>query len=143
MQIKDLMTDKVRAVGADATVRRAAEEMATINVGALPVAQDRKLVGMLTDRDIALRVVAQGKDPETTPAKLVMTPDVFTVLADQDVAEAARAMRDKKVRRVPVLDSGQQIVGIVSLADLAAKSGDPGLSGEVLKGISRPAVPKL
>jgi CBS domain-containing protein len=143
MQVSDLMTDKVKIISADATIRQTAQTMAAINVGALPVAQDRKLVGMLTDRDITVRAVAQGLDPETTLAGQVMTTDVFTVPAEQEVTEAARAMRDKQVRRAPVLDSDQRLIGIVSLGDLAVKSGDAALSGEVLKGISQPAAPEL
>lgn len=143
MQVRELMTEKVKAVEADATVRQAATEMASINVGALPVARERKLVGMLTDRDITVRVVGQGLDPETTIVEKVMTPEVFTVTADQDVADAARIMRDKQMRRAPVMDNENRLVGIVSLGDLAAKSGDPSLSGEALRGISQPAEPQL
>jgi CBS domain-containing protein len=143
MKIKELMTDKVRAIGADATVRQAAGEMASIDIGALPVTREGKIVGMITDRDIAVRAVGEGLDPESTPTGKVMTPDVFTVSADEDVTEAARVMRDKQVRRVPVMDKDQRLVGMFSVADLAAKSGDPNLCGEVLKGISEPAAPNL
>lgn len=143
MQVKEVMTDKVRAVGADATVRQAAEEMAQTDIGVLPIARDRKLVGMLTDRDIVVRVLGQGRNPDTTTVGEVMSSDIFTVAAEQDIAEAGQAMRDKQVRRAPVLNSDQQLVGIVALADFAVKGDDPALTGDVLRGVSEPAKPHL
>jgi CBS domain-containing protein len=143
MQVKELMTEKVRAVGADATVRQAAQEMAQSNVGALPVARDRKLVGMVTDRDITVRALGKGLNPDETTVEQVMSSDVLTLSADQDVADAGRAMRDRQIRRAPVMNDDQQLVGIISLGDLAVKSGDAQLIGEVLKGISEPAAPNL
>ncbi len=143
MKIKELMTEKVRAIDADATVRQAASGMASIDVGALPVAREGKIVGMITDRDITVRVVGEGRDPESTLTGQVMTPDVFTVSVDDDVTDAARAMRDKQVRRAPVMDNDQRLVGMFSVGDLAAKSGDVNLAGDVLKGISKPAAPNL
>ncbi len=143
MLIKEVMTNRVRAVAADSTVRQTAAEMAAINVGALPVARGQKLVGMITDRDIAVRLVGEGLDAEATTAEQIMSPDVFTVAAEQDIIDAARAMRDRQVRRAPVIDNDQRLVGIVSLGDIAAKGKDLGLSGEVLEGISQPAAPNL
>ena len=143
MQVKELMTREVKGIGADATVRQAARQMAAINVGALPVARDQKLVGMLTDRDITVRVLGENLNPDETAVEKVMTPEVFTLSEDQDVSDAGKAMRDKQVRRAPVLNSEKKLVGIVSLGDLAVKSGDPALSGEVLKGVSEPAAPKV
>lgn len=143
MQVKELMTDKIRAVDAESTIRQAAKGMADANVGALPVARERKLVGMLTDRDITVRVVGEGLDPDSTTVGQAMTPEVFTLSENQDVAEAARSMRDRQVRRAPVMNGEGQVVGIVSLGDFAVKAGNPELSGEVLRGISEPAAPNV
>lgn len=143
MQVKELMTQKVRAVGADASIRQAAREMATTDVGVLPVARDRKLVGMLTDRDITVRVLGADLDPDQTTVGTIMTPDVFTLSANQDIAEAGKAMRDKQVRRAPVMNEDGQLVGIISLGDLATKGDDHDLTGDVLKGISQPAAPNV
>ncbi|MCO6436563.1 MAG: CBS domain-containing protein [Phycisphaerae bacterium] len=143
MQVKETMTNRVKAISADATVRQAAEEMAAINVGVLPVARDQMLVGMLTDRDITIRVVGQGLDPNKTLAGDAMTSGVLTVREDQEIEEVVQAMREKQIRRAPVLDANQRLVGIVSLGDLAAKGGDLELSGAALKGVSEPAEPNL
>lgn len=143
MQVKETMTNRVKAISADATVRQAAEEMAAINVGVLPVARDQMLVGMLTDRDITIRVVGQGLDPNKTLAGDAMTSGVLTVREDQEIEEVVQAMREKQIRRAPVLDANQRLVGIVSLGDLAAKGGDLELCGAALKGVSEPAEPNL
>lgn len=143
MQVREVMTEKVRAIGINATVRQAAREMATTNVGALPVAEDRKLVGMLTDRDITVRVIGKDLNPDATKVGEVMSSEVFTVSANQDVEDAGKALRDHQVRRAPVMDDNQQLVGIISLGDLATKGGNAALSGDVLAGISEPAAPNL
>ncbi len=143
MQVRELMTNKVRAIKTDTTIRQAAKEMASTDVGVLPVSRDKKLVGMLTDRDITVRVIGQDKNPDDTSAEQVMTSDVFTVSEDQDVSIAGQAMRDKQIRRAPVVNKDGQLVGIVSLGDFAVKSGDTKLSGEVLKGVSQPSAPNL
>ncbi len=143
MQVKELMTREVKGIPTTATVRQAAQKMAAINVGALPVARDQKLVGMLTDRDITVRVLGENLNPDETTVEKVMTPDVFTLSEDQDVSDAGKDMRDQQVRRAPVTNSNGQLVGIVSLGDLALKYDDPQLSGHVLKGISEPAAPRV
>lgn len=141
MLVKDIMTDQVRGTGADVSVRRAAQEMAQANVGALPVVRDQHLVGIITDRDIAVRVLGGGLDADRTTVAEAMTPGLFTVFADQEVAEAGQAMRAQQVRRAPVLDANQQLVGIVALGDIAVRGEDAELSGDILKGISEPADP--
>jgi CBS domain-containing protein len=143
MLVKELMTDNVRAVSANATVCEAAQGMADACIGALPVAQDQKLVGMLTDRDITVRVVSKALDPNKTTVSEVMTPGIFALIEDLDVAEAGKRMRAKQVRRAPVMNADGQLVGIVSLADFAVKSGNTELNDDVLKGVSEPAVPNL
>jgi CBS domain-containing protein len=107
--------------------------MKTLEVGVLPVSTGDRLVGMLTDRDIALRVVAEDHDPATTPVCQVMTPESVSCFEDQDVTEAARVMEERRIRRLPVLNRQHQLVGLVSLDDVATRTGDPELAGEVLR----------
>jgi CBS domain-containing protein len=141
MQVKELMTTKVKVIGPETTVQEAARQMAASDVGALPVAQDGKIVGMLTDRDIAVRVLGKGLDPTSTIAGQVMTKDIFAVQPEQDVTEAARGLQKRLVRRAPVIDKEQHLVGIISLGDLAAKHEDAALSGGVLRGIAQSGTP--
>ena len=117
---RDIMEADVDFVGADDTVEQAAKKMAQLDVGALPICnEDKRLEGMITDRDIAVKVVAKGKDPKKTKARDVADqPEVVTIGADDSIDEALRTMKDKKVRRLPVID-GRQVVGIISQGDLA------------------------
>ena len=140
MQARDVMTSAVECVAPNATLQEAGMKMLSFNVGALPVCEDDQLVGMLTDRDIILRSVAQGLDPNLEIVQDVMTPDVAYCTEEQDLAEVASLMRDKQIRRLPVLDGMRRLVGIVSLGDLAVSAPDQQLSGETLKGISEPTV---
>jgi CBS domain-containing protein len=95
---------------------------------------------MLTDRDIIVRAVAEGRDPRETRVSDVMTPDVRYCFEDQDVEEAARVMNDLQIRRLPILNRSKRLVGIVSLGDLAVRTGNTALSGQALEGVSEPTV---
>ena len=106
--------------------------------GPLPVCDNDRLAGLITDRDIAVRAVAEGCDPRTTTVKDVMTPDVVYCFEDQDVQEAAQLMREHQVRRLVVLNRDKRLVGIVSLGDLAVETGDEKLSGRTLEHVSLP-----
>jgi CBS domain-containing protein len=108
----------------------------------LPVCDRDRLVGMLTDRDIAVRAVAEGYDPWTDHVKDAMTPDIVYCFEDQDVKEAAQLMKEKQIRRLVVLNRDKRLVGIVSLGDLAVDTGDEKLAGETLEQISEPAAPR-
>jgi CBS domain-containing protein len=113
--------------------------MKNLNVGVLPVCGDNdRLVGMITDRDIVVRAVAEGCDPRTITVKEVMSPDVLWCFEDQDVKEAAQLMRENQVRRLVVLNHDKRLVGIVSLGDLAVETGDEKLSGSTLEQVSLP-----
>ncbi|MCZ0733697.1 CBS domain-containing protein [Phreatobacter sp. AB_2022a] len=136
MQVSDAMTRDVRVANAEETIEQAARLMAGLDVGMLPVGKDNRLIGMITDRDIAVRAVAQGKGPGTK-VRDVMTDDVKYCFADQQIAEVTVNMGDIQVRRLPVLDRDKQLVGILSLGDVAAAARD-GAAGEALAGISRP-----
>jgi CBS domain-containing protein len=142
MQIREVMTREVEAVRPDLTLKEAAQLMRALEVGALPVSTGDRLVGMLTDRDLTVRAVAEGHDPARTQVCSVMTPELVSCFEDQDVTEAARVMEERQLRRLPVLNRNQQLVGIISLDDLATGTGDPELAGEVLRQVSEPAEPR-
>jgi CBS domain-containing protein len=136
MQIREAMSDDVRIANPGQSIRDAAMLMAKIDVGSLPVGEDDRLVGIITDRDIAVRAIALGKGPDT-PVRDVMSKEVKYCFEDDDVDEVAQNMADIKVRRLPVLNKGKRLVGIVSLGDLALTDG-PVSAGEALCGMSEP-----
>ena len=117
MQLRNIMTHDVHAIPPQMSLREAAREMKACDVGALPVCQNDKLVGMITDRDITVRSTAEGLDPWTAQVREAMTAEVICCSEDDDVADAARLMTEKHVRRLPVLDRNRRLVGIVSLCD--------------------------
>jgi CBS domain-containing protein len=142
MRVYEVMTKNAECTRPDATVQEAAGRMKNLDVGALPVCgENDKLVGMLTDRDIAVRSTCAGHDPKSEHVKDVMTPDLVYCFEDQDVNEAAELMRQKQIRRLPVLNREKRLVGIVSLGDLAVETGDDEMAGHTLEGISEPAQP--
>ena len=120
--IQDVMTRDVTSVSPDDTVRRAAQLMKELDIGAVPVCDGPKLVGMLTDRDITIRSSAEGQAPESTRVGDGMSTEVRTCYATQSVEEVLAEMGDEQIRRVPVVDQqSHSLVGIVSLGDIAAK----------------------
>lgn len=119
--IQDVMTRDVQTVSPQETIQRAAQLMNELNVGAIPVVEGGKLVGMITDRDIAVRSVAIGQDPTSTKVTAAMSTDVRTCTTDQSVQDLLKQMADVQIRRIPVLDDSGQIVGIVSLGDVATR----------------------
>src|SRR5688572_12331812 len=132
MQLKDIMTPKPDCIRPDDTLQEAARRMRDLDVGPLPVCgDDDRLAGMITDRDITIRAVAEGKDPTTTRVREAMTEEIIYGFEDQDVQEAARTMQERQVRRLLVMNRDKRLVGIVSLGDLATESGDTRKSGEV------------
>jgi CBS domain-containing protein len=141
VQLKDVMTRNVEVIGPEATLADAASRMDALDIGPLPVCENDRLVGMITDRDITVRATAMGEDPKTTRVRDAMTRDVLCCHEDDDVREATRLMERNQVRRLPVLNREDRLVGIVSLADLAVWTGDEQLSGEVLERVSEPAEP--
>ncbi len=142
MLLKDIMTRDVQVIPPDAPVKVAAEKMKALYVGPLPVCDGDRLVGILTDRDIAVRAVAEGRDPKRTKVRDIMTPEVVYAFEDQDVEEAARLMRDRQLRRLVVLNREKRLTGIVSLGDLAVETRDKTLAGDVLEKVSEPSEPK-
>ena len=144
MQVKDIMTPNAECIQPDDTLEDAAKKMRDLDVGPLPVCGDNdRLAGMITDRDIVIRAVADGKDPKTTTVREAMSETkIIYCFEDQDVEEAARTMQERQVRRLVVLNRDKRLVGIVSLGDLATETGDRKKAGEVLQDISEPAVPQ-
>jgi CBS domain-containing protein len=136
MKIKDVMTADVAVASPDQTIADAARMMARCDAGALPVGEDDRLVGMITDRDIAIRAVAQDLPPGT-PVRECMSKEVLYCFQDEDVEHVADNMGEQKVRRLPVLDREKRLVGIVSLGDLALHS-KPKTSGQAIAAISQP-----
>jgi CBS domain-containing protein len=141
MKVRDIMTSQVEVTHPDATLQEAATKMSQLDVGPLPVCDGARLVGMLTDRDITVRATAKGCDPTTTTVREVMTPEVVYCFDDQDVETAAQMMEMRQIRRVPVLNRGKRLVGIVALGDLAVETGNRDLAGETLERVSTPAEP--
>jgi CBS domain-containing protein len=119
--IQDVMTRDVQSISPQETVQRAAQMMDELNVGAIPVLDGGRLVGMITDRDITVRSTAAGQAPGSTAVGDVMSTDVRTCSANQTVDEVLGQMGDVQIRRIPVLDQQQAVIGIVSLGDMATK----------------------
>ena len=132
MLLREIMTTQVEVVHPEATLKEAAQKMKARDVGPIPVCDGDRLQGMLTDRDITIRATAEGRDPNTTKAREVMSPDVVYCFDDQDVHVAADLMEEKQIRRLVVLNRDKRLVGIVSLGDLATQTGDAELESEEL-----------
>jgi len=143
MRLKDIMTPNPECIRPDASIQEAACKMRDLDVGPLPVCgYDDRLAGMITDRDIAVRAVAEGKDPRTTTVQDAMTEDIVFGFEDQELEDAARVMEMRQIRRLVVLNRDKHLVGIVSLGDLAVETGTRPTAGEVLREVSEPSVPQ-
>lgn len=136
MKVSDVMTRDVQTVRPDQTAREAAGFMLTADAGAIPVTEGERLIGMITDRDIAVRGVAEGHGPDT-PVRELMTNDIVAARADDDIEEVANRMSEAQVRRLPVIDENERLCGIVSLGDLARETSDDS-AHEALEGVSQP-----
>ena len=134
--IAEVMTTDVEVVRPEETLRDAARAMADLDVGSLPVCDGRRMLGMVTDRDITIRGVAEGKGPDT-PVREVMTDDVVWCTDTDSVDDVLQQMSDAQVRRIPVVDKDRQLVGIVALGDIALEEDDN--VDETLRDISMPA----
>jgi CBS domain-containing protein len=141
MQIREVMTPRVEVIRPDASIQEAAQKMKSLDVGPIPVCDGERLVGMLTDRDISIRAVAEGKDPKQTRVNEVMTEAVFYCFDDDDVQTAVETMQRAQIRRLVVVNRDKRLVGIVSLGDLAAEPRTQDEAEEALEEISEPAKP--
>jgi CBS domain-containing protein len=136
-RVSDVMSRDVRVASPEDTVQQATRLMREEDVGVLPVGQEDRLVGMVTDRDVALRLVAEGRDPVRTRVREVMTPEVRYVFEDENLNSAAEIMAEQQVRRLPVVNRAKRLVGVVTLGDLASGHRDPALAGRALAGVAQ------
>ena len=134
--IRDLMTSNPCSIDADKPVSYAAKMMRDEDVGLAPIVEGQKLIGTLTDRDIAIRVVAEGKDPESTTVREVASTRLVTLDPEQDLDEALRLMAQNQVRRLPVVEEDGKLAGVIAQADVA-KHAPESKTGEVVEQISR------
>jgi CBS domain-containing protein len=135
MKVSECMTREVEIASPDMTLREAARLMADCDVGALPVGEGDRLVGMVTDRDIAVRAVAQGAGPDTT-VREAMSEDLCWCYEDEDIDDALQQLAEEQIRRLPVISRGKRLVGIVSIGDLTDRA-QPQQTGRTLSAISR------
>ncbi|HEU4853905.1 MAG TPA: CBS domain-containing protein [Nitrosospira sp.] len=136
-RISEVMSSDVQTINPDATIEEAAQEMRDGDFGLLPVGDEEQLLGVITDRDIAVRAVAEGRGP-STPVSEIMSEDVIWAHEDDSIEEAAEIMSDNQIRRLPVVNAEQRLVGIVSLGDFAVDASDIGPVADALTEISNP-----
>ena len=136
MRVSEAMTREVRVASPGQSIREVAKIMAEIDAGALPVGDNDRLVGMITDRDIAIRAVAQGKGPDTPVREVMSTEKVLYCYEDEDLAHVAQNMGQQQVRRLPVVNREKRLVGIVSLGDMAQNEARS--ANKAVKGVTKP-----
>jgi CBS domain-containing protein len=140
MQLSEILTRDVETIRPETSAREAAQRMRSRDVGSLPVCDGNRLLGMVTDRDLTLRVLAEGRDANATQVKDAMTPDVCYAFEDDDVRRAADLMKERQIRRLPVVDRDKKLVGIVAIGDIATHATDQ-LTGDTLEKVSQPSRP--
>lgn len=131
MKVQDIMSRNVQTIKPTSSLRAAARTFSDLNVGALPVVDDGKLVGIITDRDVSVYAIAIGREPQSTDVKVVMSKEVFTCNANQSLAEAAEIMEQHNIRRLAVVSDSEEVVGILTVDDIARVSHE--LAGGVLE----------
>ena len=136
MQVHDIMSANVHLANPNMSIRDAARQMRAENIGALPVGENDRLIGMVTDRDIVMRAVAEDRSAGNTTVREVMSGGICYCYEDDDVSEAASVMSEHQIRRLPVLNRDKRLVGVVALADLRKADG---AGSAALKGISEPS----
>lgn len=136
MEIKEVMTTNVEIIRPDISVMEAASKMKSLDCGILPVYENDKLIGMITDRDIAIRSSAEGHDPKIEKVRDVMTQKVVYCFEDESIENVAKIMEENKIRRLIILNRSKRLVGICSLGDIAIVSHNQRLTGEVLEKVS-------
>ena len=139
MNVREIMTTDFEMIDSSSSLIEAAEKMKSLNVGFLPVKEGTRLAGLLTDRDIVIRGLAEGLDPRSTQVRHILSSEVVYCYDDDSVEDAARLMEDNQIRRLIVVNHDQTPVGIVSIGDIAVRSGQEELAGEILERISEPA----
>lgn len=137
MLVSEAMTRNVQIANPEQSIRDVAQLMAECDLGCLPVGENDRLVGMITDRDIAIRAVAQGRSPDSTKVREVMSEDVKYCFDDTEISDVVQNIAELQVHRLPVVDRAKHLVGILALADIANYEG-PDLVGDAICGISTP-----
>ncbi len=137
-KLKDLMSRDVHVISPDDTIRDAAQHMRKNNFGMMPVGENDRMIGAISDRDIAIRAVADGKGPDTT-VREVMSDGIVWAYEEDSVADAVKLMSEHQIRRLPIVNTDKRLVGIVALGDFAVVSSDIAAAGEALAEISKPA----
>lgn len=140
MKLKDIMTVKVHTVAPATSLSRVAELMKEHDIGCVPVVEDSSVRGMITDRDIVVRTLAEGRNPVGCTAQEIMTPHADALPGDATIRQAVNLMEKEQIRRVLVLDEHNQLIGIVTVGDLAARAHDIAETGEILERICAPAL---
>ena len=138
--ISEMMTTGVRSLSPSDTLQSAAQAMEALDIGSVPVCDGQRLVGMVTDRDIAIRAIAQGLPAQSTTVSQVMSGDVKWCYEDQTVEEATYLMQQAQIRRLPVVDRDKRLVGMLALGDVSVKA-DAAQAASALQGISNPSEP--
>ena len=141
-KIKDIMTSDVHVILPECNIQEAAQKMLNLDVGALPVCDGEKILGIVTDRDITLRAVALGRDIQNAKAREIMSSPIVYCFENQDIEEVSRIMEVQQIRRLVVLSQEKKLVGIVSLGDVAVKTGRDDLAGEILEKVSMTSTPE-
>ncbi|MBV2168382.1 MAG: CBS domain-containing protein [Bdellovibrio sp.] len=136
MRVREIMHPKAKVINFEHTVEEAARIMESEDCGSIPVEKNDKMVGMVTDRDIAIRVVAHGKDPRKTKVQEIMSEGINYCFEDDDLEEVSKKMSGKQHRRLPVVDKNKRLVGMVSLGDIANRGGDAKLTHKTLSSVS-------
>ncbi len=137
MNVSEIMTTNVATAEPDTTLEEVATMMKDENVGAIPVVDDEELLGIITDRDIVVRCIAEGKDPSEVEVEEILSEELETISPDDDVRRAAEIMQRKQIRRLPVCDADGKLVGMLSIGDIAVKQSDDDVSGETLEQVSQ------
>lgn len=135
MKVRDLMSQNVQWVDPNQSLVEVAQILESSNIGSVPVCQGQQLMGMVTDRDILVRAIAQGKDPKTTKVNEIMTKEVKSVSPETDIHEASDLMADNQIRRLPVVENNQ-LIGFLAIGDIAVQSIHVDEAGEALSSIS-------
>jgi CBS domain-containing protein len=136
--LKDLMSRDVQVIAASETIKEAAQQMRKGNFGMMPVVENDRMIGAISDRDIVLRAVAEGKDGNTT-VREVMSEGIFWSFENDSVDKAAKIMSEHQIRRLPVVNAEKRLVGILALGDFAVEATDIEAAGEALSNISKPS----
>ena len=142
MRIAEVMTTDVEVIDSYVPLTEAAAKMKTLDVGLLPICDGDKLIGTLTDRDITVRGIAEGYDPSDTKVSDIMSTDLAYCFEDEEIDKALSLMEDRQIRRLPVLDRENRLIGIVSLGDLAIHIAQKERLGKTLEEVSQPATPR-